>query len=150
MNSPHHDEAVMTKREVEALTIARVVAREAHRGQLDKAGEDYYLGHLSRMAVALDLSGHRLRMAGWLHDTVEDTKVSLLEIQSMFGREVSDIVDALTRRDDETYMESIHRVNRHPEARRVKLADIDDHLRDTTPLNDTMIDRYEKAREVLR
>ena len=34
--------------------------------------------------------------AGLLHDTVEDTKVSLEDIREIFGDEVADIVDSVT------------------------------------------------------
>ena len=69
-----------------------------HDGQLRKSGEPYY-HHLVEVAYILaDLHcGPSTIIAGFLHDVVEDTDVSIQEIEKMWGSEVSKIVDALTK-----------------------------------------------------
>lgn len=86
---------------------AAAFARDAHTGQVDKAGRPY-IGHPARVAArvaqAMD-SGHPLYeeaiAAAWLHDVVEDTAVRIREIDALFGRDVATLVDALTRRATE-------------------------------------------------
>jgi len=58
-----------------------------------------------------------------LHDSVEDTPLTLEKIESLFGKEVRDAVDALTKREDETREEYLIRCGLNPIARVVKLHD---------------------------
>ena len=61
------------------IAAARALAEERHRGQVDKAGQPY-IGHPAR--VACRLSGEDEQVVGWLHDTVEDTGLSLAEVRA--------------------------------------------------------------------
>ncbi len=69
-----------------------------HDGQLRKSGEPYY-HHLVEVAYILaDLHcGPATIIAGFLHDVVEDTDVTISDIEKMWGGEVAKIVDALTK-----------------------------------------------------
>jgi (p)ppGpp synthase/HD superfamily hydrolase len=58
-----------------------------------------------------------------LHDSVEDTPLTLAKIESLFGKEVRDAVDALTKRESETREEYLIRCGSNPIARVVKLHD---------------------------
>jgi GTP pyrophosphokinase len=77
---------------------AYVYAAAAHAGQTRLSGEPY-LSHPLEVANTLA----RLRLdeasvvAGLLHDTVEDTKATVEEIEEEFGEEVADIVDGVTK-----------------------------------------------------
>lgn len=62
-----------------------------------------------------------IAVAAMLHDVVEDTEVTIEEVRVAFGRDVADVVAALTRGDDETYEEYLTRVYANPVARIVKL-----------------------------
>ena len=77
---------------------AYVYAAAAHAGQTRLSGEPY-LSH--PLEVANTLAELRLDeatiVAGLLHDTVEDTKATLDEIEENFGEEVTDIVDGVTK-----------------------------------------------------
>ena len=68
-------------------------------------------------------------------------------MRSEFSDEVADAVDSVTRREDETYFESIERVMHHPIGRLVKLADLKDHLRPghEQQIPASLIKRYQKA-----
>lgn len=74
------------------------VAEEAHRGQKRTSGEPY-INHC--LAVAQILAGLRVPpevlAAGLLHDTVEDTAISLDDIQRDFGDVVASLVDGVTK-----------------------------------------------------
>jgi len=74
------------------------MAKNYHRGQLRKSGEEY-IHHLLEVAYILAKlqSGPATIAAGLLHDVVEDTDASLEEIQTRFGEDVSKIVDSLTK-----------------------------------------------------
>jgi (p)ppGpp synthase/HD superfamily hydrolase len=102
------------------------IAVEAHRGQKDKAGAPYIL-HPLRMMFRLQTDAER--MAAVLHDVVEDTPWTLDALRARgFADDVIDAVDHLTRRDGESYDEFAERAGRHPVARRVKIADLEDNM----------------------
>ena len=69
-----------------------------HDGQLRKSGEPYY-HHLVEVAYILaELHcGPATIVAGFLHDVVEDTDVTVQDIEKKWGSEVAKIVDALTK-----------------------------------------------------
>ena len=84
--------------DVELVRKAYVFAAAAHAGQTRQSGEPY-LSH--PLAVAYTLSEMRLDgasvAAGLLHDTVEDTKATIEDIDEGFGEDVADIVDGVTK-----------------------------------------------------
>ena len=88
------------KGDLKGLEAAYQTAAEAHAGQYRLSGEPF-IEH--PLAVALILADLRLDTttleAGLLHDTVEDTAVSLDTIRGEFGDDVAEIVDGLTKLD---------------------------------------------------
>ena len=64
------------------VAAAEALARAAHAGQEDKAGQPYIL-HPQR--VAARLSSPETQVVAWLHDTVEDTDVTLAQIAEQFA-----------------------------------------------------------------
>ena len=106
------------------IAAARALAEERHRGQVDKAGQPY-IGHPAR--VACRLSGEDEQVVGWLHDTVEDTGLSLAEVRARFGDAVAAAVDAVSRREGEDWQAYLRRVKANPLARRVKISDLIDN-----------------------
>lgn len=93
-------------------------AKEAHKGQFRKSGEPY-IHHLIEVCYILaDIqTGPSTLIAGLLHDTVEDTNVSLETIKEKFGEDVMTIVDSLTKiqrlklshRSEEDFVAEDHR-----------------------------------------
>jgi (p)ppGpp synthase/HD superfamily hydrolase len=103
---------------------AALLALSAHQGQVDKQGHDYFGAHLLPIAEMLRPFGSNAYMAGILHDVVEDTSLTLAELAGQgFPAIVVDAVDAVTRREGETYPDLIERAGAHPLGRLVKLAD---------------------------
>ncbi len=128
------------------LERAITIAAQVHQGQTDKAHEPYIL-HPIR--VMLRLSTPDERMAAVLHDLLEDTDWSRMDLEREgFSRAVLDAVEALTRRSDETYEDFLHRVSLNPIALRVKLADLEDNLDASriAQLTDRDVRRMEKYR----
>jgi hypothetical protein len=102
------------------------LAVDAHRGQVDKAGAPYVL-HPLRLMLSMGTSPER--MAAVLHDVVEDSGITLGELQRLgYPPDVVDAVDALTRREGETYEDFVERAGRSPIARAVKAADLRDNM----------------------
>ena len=65
----------------EFLYSAISLARDAHRGQTDQQGRDYFDAHLRPIADALRPYGHEAEAVGWLHDTVEDTNLTYEDLR---------------------------------------------------------------------
>lgn len=124
--------------------MARELAKALLAGQTDKAGRPAF-SHAERVAGKLDLNGATL---AYLHDLVEDTQLTLPAVDAIFGPDMAGEVDALTRRDGEVYADYVGRVCRASTvARRVKLADIEDHLDHVSDIPESLANRYRKARD---
>ncbi len=93
----------------ERLRAALFLAERAHRGQMRKGREVPYLLHPVSVATLLFAAGadEDLVCAGYLHDVVEDSEVTLAEIEERFGTHVSHLVDAVTERKLESDGSSI-------------------------------------------
>ena len=103
------------------VEAARLLATQAHSGQTDKAGLPY-ITH--PMRVAGRLVTPEAQVVGWLHDTVEDTTVTLSEIEARFGPDTAAAVDAISRRDGEAWSDYLDRVAANPVARQAKISDL--------------------------
>ena len=71
-----------------SVFIAASLAKDFHHGQLDKAGKDYFTGHLA--TVAKYGSNWKEMTVGFLHDAAEDTNHSVFEIMSILRKELRD------------------------------------------------------------
>lgn len=110
---------------VSPLDEAIILATQAHRNQVDKAGAPYILHPLRIMLTQAD---EARRIAAILHDVVEDSDITPEFIKEHFGQMIADAIVALTRRDDEGYDTFISRCASNAIARDVKRADIADNL----------------------
>ncbi len=83
---------------LELIQKAYVYAATAHAGQTRLSGEPY-LSHPLAVAHTLAELGfdEASIVAGLLHDTVEDTKATIEELDELFGEDVADIVDGVTK-----------------------------------------------------
>ena len=110
----------------EILQRAIEIATEAHKGQTDRAGKPY-IGHIIRVSQA----GKNLeeRMAGILHDIVEDTDWTFERLAGEgIPPQVVDAVRCLTKQEGEDYDRFIERVKTNPIAIEVKLNDLRDNM----------------------
>ena len=94
---------------------------EAHRNQTDKSGLPYVFHPFH---VAEQMPDEISVCVALLHDVLEDTDVSLEELEALFPPEVTDTVSLLTRKPEQDYLDYIRAVKKHPAARMVKLADL--------------------------
>lgn len=82
----------------ERVLSALEVANVAHQGQVRKSGEPYIIHPIAVAAILADLRMDRdCIIAGLLHDTVEDTPITLEELETLFGRDVRKIVEGETK-----------------------------------------------------
>ncbi len=113
--------------EVSLFSRAREISKEAHRGQVDKAGEDYFL-HPYRMMVRCKDKTEQI--VALLHDVVEDSDwtFEMLEEEG-FTPDIIEALKCLTKlSEDENYDDFISRVMTNPLAVKIKLYDIEDNL----------------------
>ena len=82
----------------ESIEDAYSFILEKHNGQLRKSGEPYY-HHLIEVAYILAnlQAGPATIVAGLLHDVVEDTDVTVEDIEKRWGSDVAKLVDSLTK-----------------------------------------------------
>lgn len=89
---------------VELLRQAYEVAELAHTGQVRKTGEPYITHPLAvaKMLADYGLDGATLA-AAFLHDTVEDTELTIAAISEQFGDEIASLIDGVTKLDRVRY-----------------------------------------------
>ncbi|MGA9533800.1 MAG: bifunctional (p)ppGpp synthetase/guanosine-3',5'-bis(diphosphate) 3'-pyrophosphohydrolase [Anaerolineales bacterium] len=84
----------------ELLQRAYRVADKAHSGQKRASGEPYIQHCLAVASILQDLGlPVSVVAAGLLHDTVEDTSITLEDIERDFGSEIATLVDGVTKLD---------------------------------------------------
>ena len=99
--------ATHPKADLAVIERAYVVAEEAHRGQKRKSGDAYITHPLAVTTILAELGMTPSTLAAaLLHDTVEDTAYSLVQLEKDFGREVAMLVDGVTKLDKVTYGEA--------------------------------------------
>src|SRR5919106_4998141 len=90
--------------DVELLRRAHETAAQAHEGQVRKTG-DPYITH--PVAVAHMLAQYGLDAdtiaAAFLHDTIEDTPLTLAQVEHEFGQDIAQLIDGVTKLDRVRY-----------------------------------------------
>lgn len=95
----HHPDA-----DLEPLRRAYVLAESSHRGQMRKSGEPYITHPLAVTLILAELGAETTTLtASLLHDTVEDTEVTLDQVGEEFGAEVRFLVDGVTKLEKVDY-----------------------------------------------
>ena len=105
----------------ELTNRALSLAYQAHQGQVDKSGVPYIF-HPAHLAEQME--DEISCCAALLHDVVEDTSVTLADLEAAFPPEVTEAVRLLTHREGTPYEDYVRAIAQNPVARRVKLADI--------------------------
>ena len=111
---------------IDAVRLATI----AHKDQLDKNGLPYIWHPLDvmRRVAAAGYVYTNVLVTAVLHDVVEDTEYTLMDIRDAFGTEVEMAVDSVSRRKDEKYRDFVLRAMLHPIGVIVKFHDIQDNL----------------------
>ena len=84
--------------DTELIRRAYTFAREKHEGQIRSSGEPYitHVSEVANLATKLKLDTASI-ITALLHDTVEDTGVTIEEIEGKFGKSVATLVDGVTK-----------------------------------------------------
>lgn len=110
----------------ETLQVAISLARTHHAGQVDKAGKPY-IDHPMRVMSNLDSVEEKI--VGVLHDTIEDTELTLDALREEgFSQPILSALDAITKRSGESYEDYLQRVMTDRLALKVKIADMTDNM----------------------
>ena len=133
------------------------LAEERHRGQRRKSGDPYITHPLAVATILAELGMDTITLvAALLHDTVEDTGLTVEEVAAEFGPEVAHLVDGVTKLDKvkfgeaaeaETIRKMIVAMARDPRVLVIKLADRLHNMRTLRFLPPAKQER--KARETL-
>lgn len=109
------------------LQRAIEIATEAHKGQYDKAGNDY-IGHPLRVMEMGTTENEKI--VGVLHDVVEDTDWTFEALAAEgFSEEVIAALRCVTKlSENENYDDFIERVKNNPLAVAVKINDLSDNM----------------------
>ncbi|PZH16730.1 bifunctional (p)ppGpp synthetase/guanosine-3',5'-bis(diphosphate) 3'-pyrophosphohydrolase [Streptomyces sp. NTH33] len=90
--------------DLEPLRHAYLLAESSHRGQMRKSGEPYITHPLAVTLILAELGAETTTLtASLLHDTVEDTDVTLDQVGEQFGAEVRYLVDGVTKLEKVDY-----------------------------------------------
>ncbi len=122
------------------------IAMKAHAGQYRRDGITPYIDH--PIAVAMNFDDPILKSIAYLHDVLEDSNITVkyLDEQGLPVIVVGAVI-FLTRKKDESYLDYILKVKKHPYATLVKIADIN-HNYPTS--HKSKQERYEMALYILK
>jgi len=133
---------------------AMQLAFSAHLGQTDSNGVPYIF-HPIHLAEQMD--DEISCCVALLHDTVEDTNVTLEQLRQQFPPQVTEAVALLTHSKDIGYFDYVRAIRNNPIAKKVKLADLA-HNSDQTRCIGSGIsqeqlhrwhEKYQKAKDIL-
>lgn len=111
-----------------AIRTALAIAKDAHEGQKDKGGNDYILHPITVFKTVKGGNPVACKIVAALHDVVEDSNVTLMDLWDVgYNIEFIYSIEAITRRDGESYEAYMKRVEQDDTAMRVKLADLCDN-----------------------
>lgn len=125
------------------------IAKKAHLGQIDKAGEDY-IKHPEK--VASFVNSDEEKAVAYLHDVIEDTELTLEDLREYgFSEEVLKAVDVITKKKGQDYQTYLNSVKENKLARVVKLADLrhNSDLKRLINITEKDIERKEKYQKAI-
>lgn len=100
LNAPLLDELTSDKTPADTGLICRAFefAYQLHQGQYRKSGEPYICHPVAVASLLRDLGGSSAMIAaGFLHDVVEDTDITIEELEQLFDPEVRQLVEGVTK-----------------------------------------------------
>ena len=130
------------------------IAYAAHHGQVDYNGIPYIF-HPLHLAESMD--DEISCCAALLHDVVEDTDVTMEELERAFPAAVTDVLKLLTHDKNTDYFDYVRQICANPVAVKVKLADLAHNSDQTRCIGSDLTEeqlaywreKYKKAREIL-
>lgn len=107
----------ITRDDVKVIDGAYEFAKQAHSGQTRASGDSYFEGHCVPVAIHVIELGmdSNLICAALLHDTLEDTDVTIGQLHEHFGQDVASLVEGVSKlgklkyRGNERHVESLRK-----------------------------------------
>ena len=92
------DEALIERLDMDLLTRAYRFSEKAHEGQMRASGEPFvnHCVEVARILAELHLDSMTVA-SGLIHDVIEDTSVTVEDVEAEFGKQVAQIVDGVTK-----------------------------------------------------
>ena len=91
-------ENYLTPDQIADIRRAYLYSEKAHDGQFRRNGDPYITHPLAVANILCDMHmDHQSIMAAMLHDVIEDTGITKVEITDEFGEEVAELVDGVTK-----------------------------------------------------
>jgi len=137
------------------MTIkAMKIAYEAHSGQLDH-NDVPYIFHPYHLAEQMD--DEVSCTVALLHDVVEDTPITLSDLEQIFPTQVVEVVRLLTHDENIDYFDYIREIKKNPIATKVKLEDLKHNSDESRCIGSNLTEeqlrywkaKYTKAKEIL-
>lgn len=134
------------------LKKAIEIATEAHKGQKDKAGNDY-IAHPLRVMNSVNTTPEKI--VAVLHDVVEDTHITFENLAEQgIPENLIEVIRLLTHEPDVPYFDYIENLSKNDMAVTIKLADLKDNsnltcLNMVTPKDEKRLEKYMKATDML-
>lgn len=90
--------SLFSEKEAQVIDKAFKIASECHQGQKRSSGEPYIIHPIAVATIVLNYGmDYQSVAAAMLHDTVEDTYLTLDDVKKEFGTEIMSLVDGLTK-----------------------------------------------------
>jgi len=124
------------------------LATKKHDGQYRDITGKPYICH--PLAVAEKFDDENYKIVAILHDTIEDTDLTISELTENYGlkSELAEALDAITKIEGQTYIDFILQVKKNRIATAVKIEDINHNLSDIE--NDSLKEKYLIALYILQ
>ncbi|MFS9149345.1 GTP pyrophosphokinase [Streptococcus infantis] len=139
----------MNTAEQSMVDLALSIARQAHEGQLDKAGVDY-IEHPIYVASQVDTEEEKA--VALLHDVIEDSSVTAEELLNAgLPETVVTAIQILSKKKGQDYQTYLENVKSNPLARVIKLADLkhNSDLSRLSSVTDKDLERLEKYKKAI-
>ena len=139
----------MDTAEQSMVDLALSIARQAHEGQLDKAGVDY-IEHPIYVASQVDTEEEKA--VALLHDVIEDSSVTAEELLNAgLPETVVTAIQILSKKKGQDYQTYLENVKSNPLARVIKLADLkhNSDLSRLSSVTDKDLERLEKYKKAI-
>lgn len=134
---------------------AMKIAYNAHHGQTD-CNDVPYIFHPYHLAE--QMNDEITTCVALLHDVVEDTNITIEQLEKVFPKEVTEALKLLTHDDNTDYFEYIRAIKKNPIAKTVKMADLlhnsdQSRITDYNAVSAEKLEywnkKYAKARQIL-
>jgi GTP diphosphokinase / guanosine-3',5'-bis(diphosphate) 3'-diphosphatase len=91
-------ESYLSPEQVREVYRAYLFGAEAHQGQMRQSGEPYIYHPIAVARILAEMRmDHKCLMAAVLHDVIEDTPFAREQLANLFGEEIADLVDGVSK-----------------------------------------------------